>query len=736
MQAAAGWERWFPGTGTMLGQVRTLYLVLLLLWPVVGLWGWAFGRDNQAMMLAVGATVLLEVWLYAGYQRQRFPAGSWIGEGLGICLVATAVSDYGTTATLCFLWVNFRALYGGLWQRLLTAAVLTSIAVTGVLAFGVALARAIPLLFIAFFSLVLSDLLVRGSTVRDRLSDRESALSSGGASLVACETRAEALDVTLGAAISMDRDVQAALIFTTGGPKLHVIAAAGRIGAEAAGWVTEVAALPGAAHTALRPGGSAVLTGADADALTVALRLPRYPAVVLAPMAADGHVFGMLVLALDRRPPAGLSPAVGTLAGAAALTLDHLLSRSRLGIVVEHSPDALMLAGETGHIRIVNPAAAVLLKSTAAELVNRDIWSLLHPDDMAAMLDTPTHTPPAAQPCRIRGSATGEWTETEALIEYVSEHDGTRSMVFTARDVSERRRLELELRHAQKLESVGRLASGIAHEINTPIQFVGDNVRFLDGAFADLTRLYAAYGELLTTARAAQSSSDAVRNVQAAADDIDIDFVLHEVPLAISQTLDGINQVADIVRAMKAFGHPGTDKKARADLNQAIGHTLMVANNEIKLVADVETELGALPLVYCHISDINQVVLNLVVNAAHAIGSADRGRGTLRIVTRLDGAFAVIEVTDTGVGVPPEIADMLFDPFFTTKDVGVGTGQGLALVRNLVTDRHAGTITFTSEVGTGTTFTVRLPVDGNDKSLRQAPDELPAGAGSREEART
>jgi PAS domain S-box-containing protein len=428
----------------------------------------------------------------------------------------------------------------------------------------------------------------------------------------------------------------------------------------------------------------------------------------------------MLVLALDQRPPVGLAPAVGTLAGAAALTLDQLLSRSRLSIVVEHSPDALILAGEAGHIRIVNPAAAVLLGSTGAELVGRDIRTLLHPDDIAAILDTPTQAAPVAQPCRIRGDDTGEWTETEALVEYVSEHDGSRSMVFTARDVTERRRLELELRHAQKLESVGRLASGIAHEINTPIQFVGDNVRFLDSAFADLTRLHAAYGELIATAQAAQAPGEAVRKVQAAADDIDIDFVLQEVPLAISQTLDGINQVADIVRAMKAFGHPGTDKKSRANLNEAIGHTLMVANNEIKLVADVEIELGELPLVYCHIGDINQVVLNRVVNAAHAVGSADRGRGTIRLVTRLDGTDAVIEVTDTGTGVPAEIADMLFDPFFTTKDVGIGTGQGLALVRNLVTDRHGGTITFTTEVGAGTTFTVRLPVGGTDEPLPSA----------------
>jgi signal transduction histidine kinase len=170
------------------------------------------------------------------------------------------------------------------------------------------------------------------------------------------------------------------------------------------------------------------------------------------------------------------------------------------------------------------------------------------------------------------------------------------------------------------------------------------------------------------------------------------------------------------VRAMKAFGHPGTEEKTQADLNEAIANTLVVANNEIKYVADVETELGDLPLVHCHLGDINQIVLNLVVNAAHAIGAADRGRGTITVRTHLDGGYAVIDVADTGTGVPPEIADKLFDPFFTTKEVGTGTGQGLALVRTLVADRHGGTIDFTTEPGVGTVFTVRLPTGTADEA--------------------
>jgi signal transduction histidine kinase len=305
------------------------------------------------------------------------------------------------------------------------------------------------------------------------------------------------------------------------------------------------------------------------------------------------------------------------------------------------------------------------------------------------------------------------WTEVETLVEWVTEHDGSQSVVFNARDVSDRHRLELELRHAQKLESVGRLAAGIAHEINTPIQFVGDNVRFIRDAFTDMQRLHQAYSTLADAVGEQAETAGPLAVIKKVAREIDIDFVLEEMPAAVDQALDGINRVANIVRAMKAFGHPGTEEKAQTDLNQAIQNTLAVASNEYKYVADVETDLTELPLVCCHVGDINQVVLNLVVNAAHAIGSAGRGRGTIRLSTRLDGSFAVIEVADTGTGIPDDIADKIFDPFFTTKEVGTGTGQGLALVRSLIVDRHGGIIDFTTQAGAGTAFTIRLPVLGD-----------------------
>ncbi len=271
------------------------------------------------------------------------------------------------------------------------------------------------------------------------------------------------------------------------------------------------------------------------------------------------------------------------------------------------------------------------------------------------------------------------------------------------------RQAEINLRHSQKLESVGQLAAGIAHEINTPVQFIGDNIRFLQGAFSDLLDLRELCGDIVT-AQQDDARAAAVEAVRERERDIDVEFVVEEVPGAIRQALDGVERVATIVRAMKAFGYTSNDERAPVNLNEAIANTLVVATSELKYVADVVTEYGDLPPVWCYVGDINQIVLNLVVNAAHAISAAGPARGTVTIRTRVDGDHVTIDVSDTGAGIPPDIAERIFEPFFTTKEVGKGTGQGLSLCWSLVVDRHQGSIGFASGSGTGTTFTVRLPI--------------------------
>ena len=287
-------------------------------------------------------------------------------------------------------------------------------------------------------------------------------------------------------------------------------------------------------------------------------------------------------------------------------------------------------------------------------------------------------------------------------------------VVAIARDITGRDQAEMELRQAQKLESVGRLAAGIAHEINTPIQFVGDNTRFLQESWESMKALLGKYQQLLAQAESGPIAADLLAQVRAAEKETDYSYLLEEIPNALMQTLDGVQRVATIVRAMKEFAHPETKEMAAADLNQALAGTLTVARNELKYVAEVETEFGALPLVVCNVGDLNQVFLNLLVNAAHAIGEKTNGsgeRGKIRVRTAAEGDAVLITISDTGCGIPEAIRTRIFDPFFTTKEVGRGTGQGLAIARSVVADRHKGKLTFESEVGKGTTFYIRLPVD-------------------------
>jgi signal transduction histidine kinase len=274
-----------------------------------------------------------------------------------------------------------------------------------------------------------------------------------------------------------------------------------------------------------------------------------------------------------------------------------------------------------------------------------------------------------------------------------------------------------EVRRAQHLEAVGRLAAGIAHEINTPIQFIGDNVRFLEEAFTSCLRLLAEYRHALETDRGEVPWAERqlwLGNCESAAD---LAYFETEVPQAIEHVLEGIGRVASIVQAMKSFGHPDGISQEPADINDCVANTVVVARNEYKYVAQVVTDLGELPLVVCFPGDLKQVLLNLVVNAAHAIAERlpEGAPGHIMIATKTEHDDVLITVADNGSGIPANIASKVFDPFFTTKEVGKGTGQGLALARAVIEDRHGGTIRFTSPPGGGTTFTLRIPIAGKTR---------------------
>jgi PAS domain S-box-containing protein len=284
--------------------------------------------------------------------------------------------------------------------------------------------------------------------------------------------------------------------------------------------------------------------------------------------------------------------------------------------------------------------------------------------------------------------------------------DGTIADVTQEKRLAgERVSMEAELRLAQRLDAVGQLAAGIAHEINTPIQFVGDSVRFLDESYGDLRRLLISYRALLD-----ESDSPELRlRVEEVEDAADLVYLQERIPPAFERTHEGVRRVSAIVRAMKDFGRPSQVAHEPADLNDALRSTLVVSQNEYKYVADIDTQFAELPRVVCNVSELNQVFLNLIVNAAHAIGGNGRW-GTIQVSTAHDETDAIITISDDGPGIPADIRERIFDPFFTTKDVGRGTGQGLAIARSIVVDKHAGTLSVDSRPGEGSTFTVRLPV--------------------------
>ncbi len=277
----------------------------------------------------------------------------------------------------------------------------------------------------------------------------------------------------------------------------------------------------------------------------------------------------------------------------------------------------------------------------------------------------------------------------------------------------ERDEMEIQLRQAQKLEAVGQLAAGIAHEINTPIQFISDNLEFLMDSAKDYVSFHKGVVDQLDKSDPIQG--EIFSKLEKLAEELDLEFLSEEVPMAISQSLEGAHRVRDIVQAMKEFSHPGSGDISQEDINKAIRNTITVARNEWKYVADVETELDeSIESVPVYIGPIKQTILNLIVNAAHAIedrvkaGEIEKGKITIR--SRIVEDSVEIEVEDTGKGMSQEVAERVFDPFFTTKEVGKGTGQGLSMAYDIVVRKHKGKLRFNSEEGIGTTFIIALPL--------------------------
>jgi len=302
---------------------------------------------------------------------------------------------------------------------------------------------------------------------------------------------------------------------------------------------------------------------------------------------------------------------------------------------------------------------------------------------------------------------------TVRLSPFPESEEKSGGFLLLAEDITRRMVMESHLLQAQKLESVGMLASGIAHEINTPAQYIGDNTRFLRQSYQMLLQLLQGYEDLFAEACRRNDNCEILDRVKSLREDADVEYLLQEIPQALDQSLDGIDRISGIIRAMKEFSHPGTGEKVAVSLNRAIESALVVCRNEWKQVAEVHTHYDALmPKVSVYPAELNQVVLNILLNAVHALqdaGCAPQRKGEISVTTRWEDGWAYIRISDTGAGIPASIRDRIFDPFFTTKPVGRGTGQGLAIAHAIVVEKHGGRLRFETEVGKGTTFIIELP---------------------------
>ena len=359
-------------------------------------------------------------------------------------------------------------------------------------------------------------------------------------------------------------------------------------------------------------------------------------------------------------------------------------------------PGILLLTDAAGSITRANSQAQRLLAGESHDLHATPLASLLpRADELLASFAAGRRDAPLHEEALFTGS---DGSELPVLLSACGQYDDAgalQSLLLVGLDLRERRRLELELRHAQKLESLGQLAAGVAHEINTPMQFIGDNLHFIAQGITDL--LGVLDGDLDPS-------------------QVDLGFLRARLPRAVERAHEGVSRVSGIVGAMRMFAHPGATPEP-VDLNAVVGSAVSVCNHAFKYVADLELALGEVPSVPGVRGDLGQVMLNLITNAAHAIESrlsGDGGRGRLRIATCESAQRDAVEihVEDDGCGIPDAIAHRVFDPFFTTKPVGRGTGQGLALARSIVVDRHGGELDFERVLPHGTRFVVRLPRDG------------------------
>lgn len=391
------------------------------------------------------------------------------------------------------------------------------------------------------------------------------------------------------------------------------------------------------------------------------------------------------------------------------------LTNKYLEDVVTAMLNSLIVTDATGAIQTANEAALTLLEYEESELLGKGLHQICVADDHF----DPRDTTPLIQPDTLTREEIKYRTKTgreiPVLFSSSAMHDDSgqvKGIVCIAMDLSDRKHLESQLLQSEKMASVGQLAAGVTHEINNPMGFIQSNLGTLSEYVEDLTKLIAAYTKLEEAVTEGNIEKAQVQNGELTKkkEELDLEFLFEDIENLVSESRDGADRVRKIVQNLKDFSHIDKEEKTATDLNKGLESTLNIAWNEIKYKAKVEKEYGDLPEVLCYPMELNQVFLNVLVNAAQAI----EDKGTITIRTYADDGYACIDIADTGCGMSPKVQQRIFDPFYTTKDVGKGTGLGLSMGYNIVVDKHGGQLLVESQEGKGSTFTIKIPLVRNE----------------------
>ena len=403
------------------------------------------------------------------------------------------------------------------------------------------------------------------------------------------------------------------------------------------------------------------------------------------------------------------------------------LSELKMQALLDSAGDAILITNPDGVIESANPHASRLFAGGDEDLNGKSVLNFI--DDAAvkeifaehliAVSELGAELQSQSRRREVSVKRGDGGTSVVAIkVSRLNPDDPSQLSIFMT-DITEQKRLEVKVQHTNKLEAVGQLAAGIAHEINTPIQFVGDSVGFARESADQLLQLIELYDKTLDNLPDGVVSEDSWESIDDLREDADIEFLQQQLPLSFNRAGEGLARIAKIVRAMKEFSRRDEVLEMKnASIEEGLQSTLVVAQNEYRYVADVEEYYDDLPPVRCNLGDLNQVFLNLIVNASHAIadkiGLRPQEKGIIRVKTYRENDVAVVEIGDTGNGIPSHLHERIFEPFFTTKEVGRGSGQGLAISHSIIVDKHKGQLNFETQEGVGTTFYIRLPIQGAD----------------------